>query len=360
MNTAHVLSWRKKDKKNLVRNLKQSPLKIGILGCGSFVKRRMLPALATIDKINVVCIQKRKLSAAKDLAAAFNIPSAVSTRDELLLHPEVEAVLIATPNHLHEEDAIACAQHCKPTLCEKPLATSATSVRRMQQAFSQSQTPLYVGHSLRFKPCLQQAKNMLQTKKLGDLVSLHARFNIPIPKENWRHQTCYGGGALQEIGVHLIDFVRFVSGEEIVSVSAMANASYIYGEKEADQQMFVTCRLTNGAMATIECSLMPPFYNGFEIIGSSSRLVSHYSLRQTQAHEIGERFYRVAKDGSETSMQFPVNNIYADELIHFAESIAGATSSTIISTNEALQNQKVIDAAYQSVAQKKIVSIRVC
>lgn len=330
------------------------PIQLGILGAGSFVQRRILPILNDIGEINVVAIQKRELIEAQQLASKYGIPNAVSTREELLSFPLVEAVLVATPNHMHEEDVIACATFAKPTLCEKPLAPSVVSIERMIQAFQKQSIPLLVGQSLRFKFCVQKAKELVQSGRLGQLLSIRTHFSIPVPQENWRHLQTKGGGVLQDIGVHLIDLIRFISDEEIESVVAYANQGYKKNGLEADQTVSVLCRLNNQAIATFECSFTQPFSSGFEIIGSKARLVSTDSLRQT--YESRESFCLIEQD--DTKLYFPIRaaNIYAEELKHFAEVLIGAKPS-IISAAEGLQNQKVIEAIYHSIEKGRDIQV---
>ena len=148
-------------------------LKIGILGCGGFITHRILPLLKEIEAVQVVCIQNRDQVKADKIAKRFGIPRAVSTREALLTDPEVEAVHIATPNFLHEEDALACAAAGKPTLCEKPLSISLESVDRMLKAFESRSVPFFVGHQLRFKPAIQKAKELFLAGEFGTL--LHCR-----------------------------------------------------------------------------------------------------------------------------------------------------------------------------------------
>jgi predicted dehydrogenase len=90
--------------------LKQ-PIKLGILGCGSFVQRRILPILKTLSSFSVIAIQKRNSQEAKQIALKYNIPKTVSTREELLNLNEIETVLVATTNHMHEDDVLACAKY---------------------------------------------------------------------------------------------------------------------------------------------------------------------------------------------------------------------------------------------------------
>jgi predicted dehydrogenase len=329
------------------------PIQLGILGCGSFIQRRILPILKTIDVLSIVALQKRNLFEAKQIAEKYNIPHAVSTRDELLKLPQVEAVLIATPNHMHEQDALACASYLKPTLCEKPLAPSASAIEKMIKAFQKQDLPLYVGQSLRFKFCLQKAKQLLQSGRLGQLLSIRAHFSIPLHKDNWRHRKAQGGGVLQDIGVHLIDLIRFISGQEIYSIFSQANHDYQIAAPEAEQTVTAICRLTDQSISSFECSFTHPFSSGFEVIGNKARLVSNDSLRQSD--NSNETFCLIEND-TKSYLPIPLSNIYFDELIHFVDSIQGSPS--IISAEEGLQNQKVIDAAYHSIQKGSYIQVR--
>jgi len=267
--------------------------------------------------------------------------------------PQVEAVYIATTNHLHEEDAIAWAVRFLPTLCEKPLAPTVSASEKMIESFHKRSVPLFVGQSLRFKFCVQTAKHLLQSGKLGRLLSIRTHFSVQVSKENWRHQKARGGGALQDIGVHLIDLIRFISGQEIRSIFALANSDYQNSALEAEQTVTAICRLADGAVGSFECSFTQPFSSGFEVIGTKARLVSKDSLRQ--ADDLLETLY--LKEGDEKfNFSILASNIYIEELKHFADALQGKPS--IISAAEGLQNQKVIEAAYHSIREGHDIQIR--
>lgn len=332
-------------------NLKQKPLKLGILGAGSFVQRRILPILKDVPSIQVVCLHKQNFADAKQLATQYSIPYAVSDRQELMDHPEVEAVLIATPNHCHEEDAMACARARKPVLCEKPLAPTTQAIIRMQHCFAAQGVSLFVGHSLRFKPAIQKAREFLQEGRLGKLLHFRAFFTLPVPADNWRYKKSFGGGVLQDIGVHLIDLIQFVSGEKISLVHAVANQEYDYLSEKSEETVIAIGRLTGGASFSFECSLNQPLRSGFEVIGERSRLVSAHSLRQTDGSK--ESLY-IQEEDSELYIPLRKNNIYAADLTHFANVLRGKETS-LIDAEVGLQNQRIIESAYASIHQKKEV-----
>ena len=317
-----------------MRNLYKDPLRIAILGCGTFAQRRLLMAVPQVDTVKVVCIQKRDLAEAKKVAAKFHIPHAVATREELLRQPDVEAVWITTPNFTHEEDAIACAKAGKPTLCEKPLAPTLEGAVRMIEAFERANLPFFVGHSMRFRPAVRTAQKFVLDETLGKLMNIRIYASIPIPKENWRYKKEYGGGVLQDLGIHLIDLIHFITGEEIESLVVQAHV------EEVDLTIAVLCRLSGGAMASFECSFIQPFYTGFEVIGTHGRLVSQNSLRQTM--DPIETLCHIREDDSQMYFPLKAANVYEEELKHFAEAAVGLTPS-IIPAEISIKNQKVLD-----------------
>ncbi len=322
----------------------KTPLKMGILGCGSFAQRRILPELRDLDTVQIIALQKRNLDEAKKIANQWHIPHGVATRDELLSNPEIEAIFIATPNHLHEEDAIACAKAGKHVLCEKPLAPTVAAIEWMLAAFQK--TTLSVGQSIRFKGCVQKARSLLESGELGELLSFKAHFAIPVPQSNWRHRRDMGGGVLQDMGVHLIDLIRFISQQEILSIYAIANET-----SDAEDTVTALCHLEGGATASFECSFVQPYATGFEVIGTKSRLISTHSLRQT--YDPVETLCHALKDETKIYLPVKAGNVYLEELRHYAQAIKGEVPS-ILPAEEGLKNQRVIEAAYESIKKKSV------
>ncbi|MGD2169410.1 MAG: Gfo/Idh/MocA family oxidoreductase [Chlamydiota bacterium] len=321
-------------------------IKMGILGAGSFVQRRILPILPKVPTIQPICIFNRSLEKAEKIANQFAVPYAVSSKEELLRHPEVDAIFIATPNHCHEEDAIACAKAKKPVLCEKPLAPTVKAIMRMQESFSQTATMLLVGQSLRFKPAIQKAKQFIAEKELGELLHVRAYFSLFVPKNNWRYNKRSGGGVLQDIGVHLIDLIRFITGSEIEAIYAIADAEE---SSQCDTTVTAIGKLQCGADYTFECSMDQPLRSGFEIIGSKARLISSNSLRQT--YDPGETLCLVREDDSVTYFPLRAKDIYEAELAHFG-AVLQQKEASFLDSKEGLANQMVIEAAYASIFDK--------
>lgn len=329
-----------------MRNIIENPLKLGILGCGVFAINRILPILKEIDTVRVVCIQNQNQVKADKIAHQFNIPRAVSTREALLADIEVEAVHITTPNFMHEEDALACAKAGKPTLCEKPLSTSLASVNQMIKQFEEKSIPFFVGHQMRFNPAFQKMKELVESGEFGKLLQIRAYYySRPLPNGNWRLELGKGGGALQEIGVHLIDLIHYIFGEEIVDVRALSTSA------EVDRMISIQGRLSGGSLVSIECAFERPYYNGLEVIGTKARLVSCDSMRQIS--EPIESLYLVKETGERINFPISPSNVYVEEYKHFANAVIHGVPSPIEAKISCL-NQKVIDRAYDSLNKENV------
>ncbi len=337
----------------MARDLSKDPIRLGILGCGSFMQRRILPAIPAVPAIRVVNLQKRDADAAAQVSEQFGVPRSCTTREQLLADPGVEAVFIGTLNHLHEEDALACAEAGKHVLCEKPLAPTGGQAQRMVDAFKEADLKLLVGQSLRFKPAILRAKELLASRELGDLRTINGYYSFTQPEGAWRLDWNVGAGATQDLGVHLIDMVRFVSGQEIERVSAMLDSNFDPSIGRADRTARAVFRLSGGAIATIGASLEEAYHHGFDVVGTESSLHGWASMRQ--AHEPGETLRLLNNDGL-TELRLSESNVYEDELAHFAAVLAGE-EQCIIPATEGLANQRVIDAIFHSAQERREVEV---
>jgi predicted dehydrogenase len=136
---------------------------------------------------------------------------------ELLAAPEVEAVVVSTPPPSHEEIVTAALEAGKHVLCEKPLAPHPEAARRMVEAARRAGRVLTTGFNHRYFPAVKFLKRALDSGRLGKLDHVRAfagheglsQFSAP-----WMYdKEVIGGGALMDVGIHLIDLVRYLLGE---------------------------------------------------------------------------------------------------------------------------------------------------
>lgn len=207
--------------------IKSRKLKWGIVGLGRFVENSFLPAMKSVRKSSVVSLCSRDLNRAKDLAQKFGVPNYFNDYDEFL-KSDIDAVYVASANAFHYEQVLKAANAGKHIFCEKPLALNSSQAEEMVEAAKKNNVQFAVNYVHHFHPLVLKAKELLRDQKLGKLVSVQVNFNIDFPPDNnFRFKKeLSGGGALRDIGTHMIDLLRFFGGEIIEIDGVVDNLIY--------------------------------------------------------------------------------------------------------------------------------------
>lgn len=137
--------------------------------------------------------------------------------ERLIADPQVELVAITTPNLLHAPMALAALAAGKAVYCEKPLAVSLEEATRMRDAARQAGVVNRVGYNYLQNPMLKQARELIQSGELGEIVSFSGEFSEdfmgdPQGPFTWRCETRQAGGALADLGSHILSLARFLLG----------------------------------------------------------------------------------------------------------------------------------------------------
>lgn len=199
-------------------------LRIAVAGAGLIGRRH-------IDVVNnsaeaVLCAVVDPAPAAAELAGAAQVRWHFSIRDMLDAGPP-DAVILATPNHLHVSDGLACIEAGVPVLVEKPIAGSVEDAVRLVEAAERAGVPLMVGHHRRHSPLLAAARRLIAEGALGQLVAVQGSALFYKPDDYfdaapWRRE--HGGGPILINMIHEVDNLRALCGE-IESVQALASNS---------------------------------------------------------------------------------------------------------------------------------------
>lgn len=197
------------------------PRRVGILGAG-WGTRVSAPAFRAAGW-EVAGLWSRRPHWAAAEAARLEIPFA--THDPLVLinRPEIDAVAIHTPPHLHPELCRAAFAAGKHVLCDKPFATNAADARALLAAAEASDRTAMLNFEFRFTPLRLRIAKLLNQGAIGDLrhVSVDLQTTNPLQqlKRPWRLDPAHGGGILNELGSHAIDRLRQWFGD-LAAVSA--------------------------------------------------------------------------------------------------------------------------------------------
>ncbi len=196
--------------------IKSRKLKWGVVGLGRFVEHTFLPAIKSLRKSTVVSLCSRDYNRSKELAQKFGVSNYFNDYDEFL-KSDIDVVYVASANAFHYEQVLKAAEKGKHIFCEKPLALNSKQAEEMVEAAKENKVQFAVNYVHHYHPLVLKAKELLKDQKLGKLVSVQVNFNIDFPPDNnFRfRKDLSGGGALRDIGTHMIDLLRFFGGEII-------------------------------------------------------------------------------------------------------------------------------------------------
>ncbi len=179
--------------------------------------------------------------------------------------PDVDAVVIGTPNALHHPQAMAALEHGKHVLLDKPMALDTAQAQEIADAAESAGRTLLVGHMWRYRDEVIATRDRIAAGSVGRPVrtrsyGIHAGWG---PSGWFTDPALAGGGALIDMGIHAIDTTRFVLGDpEPLRVSASIGTAY--GEYAVDDDGVVLIEWSNGVRSVVECGWWQPRLDGVE------------------------------------------------------------------------------------------------
>jgi len=158
-------------------------------------------------------------------------PEVVLTDDyrELVADPNIDALMICTPDFLHEEHAVAALEAGKDIFLEKPIAISIEGADRILRADGKNHGRLYVGHNMRFFPVVRKMREMIEAGAIGDLQAVWCRHFISYGGDayfkDWHSEQRFANGLLLQKGAHDIDVIHHLAGAYTRRVTGMGKLS---------------------------------------------------------------------------------------------------------------------------------------
>jgi myo-inositol 2-dehydrogenase/D-chiro-inositol 1-dehydrogenase len=193
-----------------------------VIGCGAVAFYCHLPALRRIRGVKVVA------GADPDERARMRVKRKVrgsmhSDAQEILQRPDIDAVIISVPPHLHADIAVAAAMAGKHLYLEKPVATTIADAARVADAVARSGVTAVSGFNRRLHPLYEQARAIMRAGRIGEVRAVQTTYTEPAPPDGmpawkrWRHT---GGGALLDLASHHFDLLRWFLDDEIGVIGA--------------------------------------------------------------------------------------------------------------------------------------------
>jgi 1,5-anhydro-D-fructose reductase (1,5-anhydro-D-mannitol-forming) len=254
----------------------------GIVGTGTHADNVMAPAIALTKGARLVGVVSRDAERAQEFASRHGAGSGWSRYEDLLASPEVDVVLITTPNAQHYEQVIAAARAGKHVLCDKPLALTSQQAAGAVEACRSAGVKLGIDFQMRHCEAFREARRLIAAGIIGDVIVVQAEVSPgAIPLRGWRTDPSLAGlGAVNNIAIHIYDLLRYILDAEVAEVAAMLNT----GRDPALEELAITLfRFDSGALVYVNGNQNIAFgQNDISIYGTAGRIVGRNLTRHLQ------------------------------------------------------------------------------
>jgi len=205
----------------------------GMIGAGAVCEVKSGPAFYKSEHSRLFGVMRRNADKAKDYAKRHGVPHWFTDADELIHHPEVDAVYVATPPDSHADYAKRAARAGKAVYIEKPMARTFEECEQMINICREMNVPLFVAYYRRYLPYFRKVKQLLQSGAIGSLSSVHIQLakgtGDTNPDTNWRiNPEVSGGGLFHDLASHQLDLLDLLIGPVISAQGEARNQSGLY------------------------------------------------------------------------------------------------------------------------------------
>ena len=240
-----------------------------VLGTARIATKKVIPALQRSESSEVVAIASRDLVKARETAKDLGIAKAFGSYEEALADPDIEAVYIPLPNHLHVPWSMRAAQAGKHVLCEKPIAMSTGECRDLLAARDRCNVKIGEAFMVRTHPQWLRARELARSGEIGNLRAVLGAISFyNNDPGNIRNVVEFGGGAVWDIGCYPVQISRFLFGEEPVSASALTDRDPEFG---TDRLSSALLGFPSGhCIFTVSTQLV--YHQRIQILGTKGRI----------------------------------------------------------------------------------------
>jgi 1,5-anhydro-D-fructose reductase (1,5-anhydro-D-mannitol-forming) len=296
-------------------------LRWGLIGASTIGREWMFPAIGAQPDSMVAAVASSSPERARRYAEELGIPNAFTSAADLLAEPTIDAIYISTTNEWHEPQALAAVAAGKHVLCEKPLALSLDSARRMVAAAASAGVALGTNHHLRNAATHRKMRELIQTGAIGRPLAARVFHAVYLPPhlQSWRvDRPEAGGGVILDITVHDADTLRFALGDEVAEVTAMT-ANQGMGRAGLEDAVMGVMRFRNGVIAQFHDAFTAPHApTGFEVHGTEGSLFGRDVMTQRPMGTVSMR-----RQGSEEEVPLDHENLYERSVRCFNAAIRG-------------------------------------
>jgi predicted dehydrogenase len=330
-------------------------VRIGVIGAGAIAQLAHLPVLSKMRSAELVAVCDNDRPKARALADRFGVPDTFTDIEDLLELDDLDAVVVATPNHLHEPHVLSALAAKVNVLCERPLALNSRGVERILAASQRAGKMVLVANNHRFRTDVQGLDRFVRGGELGKIGGIRAGdYRLQRAPEGWRlRRPEAGGGAFLDMGVPLLDLALWLTDfPDAVRVSAHMERGK--GTSAVEQGMLVQITFANGLV--FACDVASDYVGQgerwwFEVIATrgSARMAP---LRVVK--ELNGRPTDVSPSGAAGRENAFIQS-YRAELAHFVAVVR--EESPYEPPSDQVRLLKIVEAVYKSAEEEKEIRL---
>lgn len=318
-----------------------TPMNVALLGTGGIATRAFAPALAAAPSARLWSVLSRSRDRAGAFAEAHGAAAPTPAHTDLgalLADPELEGVIVATPDGLHRIQAVAAARAGKHVLCEKPLANSPADAVKIVEAARAAGVCLAVAYHLRWHAGHRLIAVMAEAGELGELRHMRVQWAWPAPDDsNWRaHDDVGRWWSLAGVGTHCLDLIRWLmvpTCGEIEQLESVISRGVWKGRH--DETAILAMGFASGATAELTSSVLFGAPSRMELYGSRGYAIATGTLGPHGRGDVETHRGAVA---------FPARDPYVGEIEDFAAA-ARTGRDPAVSGEEGLRNVELLTRA---------------
>lgn len=342
-------------------------IRVGIIGCGSITEKRHAPEYLANPDVEIVAFYDINIERAKLMAEMFG-GKALENYMDILEDESIDAISDCSPNDMHVVFSIEAMKKGKHVLCEKPMGKSLEEAEKIANQQKESGVIFMLDHNQRFTKAHKKVKEIIASGKYGKVLSFRTTFGHGGP-ENWTESKSKNTwffkkdrceyGVVGDLGVHKLDLIRYLTGDEFVSVSGMGGVVHKTFEDGTPIEVYdnAVCNLKMKSGA-IGVGIFSWTYYGEEdnstIIYLEKGIIKIYNEPKYQIKIIGidGEVINFEIEGIQTND----NQTKSGVIDSFVECIKNKTVPPV-DANDGVESIKIVNALMKSIEEKKEIEI---
>jgi len=329
--------------------------RIGVIGLGSVAQLVHLPNLIKIKNAEITAVAEVNKSKLHSVADKYDIKKRYSNYLELINNDAIDAVIIATPTHLHKQMAIDCLNAGKDVLVEKPLARNSIEGEEIIKCAKKNNRKLMVGMHLRYRPDSMLIRSLIDAGEIGNPFYIKCGWiRKQSSSEKWfNKREEAGGGVILDLGINLVDLALWLA--DFPKAVSISTKNYHHHSKNLEDTSISFIRCENSVTINLEVSWSLAeekdiFYTN--VFGTKGSIGANpFKLIKVMADEqidLGSTFADSPTQAFKKS--------YLNELKSFIGAIRGL-NPVFSSGEEALQLLKIAETMYKSAEKDQEIKI---